>query len=383
MSFDFATLQECDHRVAFEAIQLSEIDKRTARFIQPPSSKSVQVYVDGEEVPQNGLYTFAQINTKFTGPFRIRRNVNDLLYLSIGNDPPRFFQLISGSSVKAKELALDLQRQTQSIFIGTNENRNVVFRSWNETDRKSFQFVDPRWTDVTESLPTTQRVLGAYETLGISAGKAAIGIEVFPGWDVLRDPNSPRISDRILYFRRPILNADPTLEVSYTAEVGSCRRCQGTRIEYTYRVQNSTYETVSGVNLLAQEFDKYVITDVGSHWKWNWYGSNLNSRIGGKANSSLLPSNQLIAADIDQAFRSYQNIKTQQESLAPQQRVTDQEFPLNLESIDVRFLENDPTVAIVNIIVTNRAQEESTIDRIVGNISPFNLQVDSSRLLRQ
>ncbi len=370
MSYDFATLKICPHQVHFEQFSLGA-DRRTSPFPRPPSSSEVAVYVDREYVPRGGLYSYAELPFASPEPYRIRRGVNDLIFVSLGFEAPRLVQLTPGS-VPAKDLALELQRQFPELLVEVR-NKRVVMRSLQRLNGMAFQFHDPRWTDSTSSLPNTGRVLGAYAALGVVPGRAVTGRRLFPSWQVVRDASSPLSADRVLVFDDPIRNADPIVEVSYVTAPQYCRRCDGTLIEFDYSVLNSTYESVSGTDLLAQELDKFILTRAGSHWKWPWLGSGLVDRIGGKGSTGVANINALIAVDVSQAFSNYQSIKQIQDTQTPQQRVSDAEYPVQLSSIDVQQLPDDPTVAIVIATVVSRSREPVYLKRVIGNPSPFNL----------
>lgn len=372
MSYDFATMKICPHQVAFERSDLDQIRKTTVKFPRPPSNSNVSVYVDRVKVPSSGLYSYAELPFSLAEPYRIRRGVNDLLYLSESFEPPRFVQLTPGPNVRAKDMALDLQRQIPNLVVEVR-GRRVVIRSHQRTAGTAFQFHDPRWTDKTSSLPTTARVLGAYRAVGIVPGRAATGRLLYPGWRVDRDVSSPLVEDRVLIFDRAIPNADPLVELSYVTTARYCRRCHGTQIEFDYSVKDSTYEVVRDTDLLAQEFDKFLITRIGSHWKWNWLGSGLVDKIGGKGTNGVVNVNALIAVDVSQSFSTYQNIKQQQDTRFPQQKVTDAEYPLNLASVDVQPIPEDPTIAIVVATIVSRSRVPVELKRVIGNPSPFDL----------
>jgi hypothetical protein len=346
MSFDFATNRICPHEVFFERLELDANRRTEAVFQRPPSSNRVEVYLDGEMVPPTGLYSYAELPFIKPEPYRIRTGVNDLLYVSVGFEAPRFVQLISGPNLKAEDIAGDLQMKLPDLKVSV-KNRRVVFRAWQPGARTAFSFPDPRWTDSTSSLPTTVRVLETFRTVGINAGRHAYGRMIFPGWTVRMNPNDPTGTGKQLLFDRPLSNADVLVEVNYVTNQFYCRRCHGTRVEFDYSIKNGTYETVSNSDLLAQEFDKFVFTKIGSHWKWNWLGSGVVDRIGGKGSTGTVNMNAMLTVDISQAFRTYQNIKQQQDSKLPSQRVSDAEFPFQLTDLDVRTLPDDPTVAVV------------------------------------
>lgn len=376
MSFDFSTAKLCSHEVFFESVQLG-IDNRTAKFLRAPSSKRVQVYINRQAVPQNGLYSFASIATKEVGPYRIRSGINDLLDINIGFTETRRVQLIPGT-ISSADLVRYLKTQIPELNLIVSDKR-IIFSSRLRTNSTEFFFPDPRWVDKTSSLLATQRVLGAYRELGIIPGRHVMGNRLYPGWTVQVDPMSPDGQDKVLFFNDSLKNNAPLVQVSYVTQAANCRRCRGTSIEFDYTVKDGSYETVRNTDLLAQEFDKFLFTEVGSHWKWNWLGSPLSSRVGGKGDTGRATVNALLSADVSQAFSTYQNIKQQQDTRFPQQQVTDSEYPHSLSSINVRIDPNDPTIAIIDAVINSRSEEFVGIERQIGNPNPVQLIGDSSR----
>ncbi len=370
MSYDFSTAAVCPHQVKFEACPVDPATKQTCQFPRPPTSSGVSVYVDRVSVPQGGLWSRASLPFSKHGPYRVFRGQNDLLLLSVGFEPPRLVQLTPGPAVSALDISLGLQRQLPDLLI-TSDGRRVVVSTRGPVRGTAFQFHDPRWTDRAQSLPSTARVLGAYSEVGIIPGRASTGARIFPGWSVQLDPSSPHIQDRVLQFDDPLPNADPLVEISYVTSAGNCRRCFGTRVEYDYSVEDGTYGVVRNTDLLAQEFEKFLLTKIGSHWKWNWLGSNLVDRIGGKGSTAASSVNALISVDVSQAFATYQSLKSSQEANFPQQRVSDAEYPYQLASVDVQLLPDDPTVAVLNTVIVSRSQVDVPLVRIVGNPNPF------------
>ena len=372
MSFDFFTGHICPHKVAFEKLELNSGDRRTAPFLKPPSSRRVEVWVSGEQVPSTGLFSYAELPFSRPDPYRIKSGVNDLLLLSVDSQPPRLVQLISGT-VRASDLARFLQKEFPNLYVHVARNR-VVVRSLERGRRTAFQFHDPRWTDRTESLPSTARILAAYRLLGITPGAAATGRMLFPGWAVENVPTDPTQRGRRLAFNDLLKNDMPLIEVSYVTDKSDCRRCHGTQIEFDYQVENNAYIEIRDTDLLAQEFDKFLFTKIGSHWKWGWLGSGLIDRIGGKGTTGTVTVNSMITVDVSQAFSTYSNIKRQQDSRFPQQRVSDAEYPQQLANVDVRVSPDDPTVAIVVTTISSRSSVPVELKRIVGNPNPLTLR---------
>lgn len=375
MSFDFATLQICPHRVEFDLSLLDSISMDRVKFPRPPSNSSVNLYIDGVEVPRGGLFSYAEVAFMKSEPYNIRSNENDLLYIKIGSDIPRIIQLIPGFNVKASDLARDLQRKIDQLEIYVSNNR-VTFKSRSISNGVQFSFPDPRWTDRTSSLISTSRILLAFSTLGINPGRLLYGKQLFPSWSIITDPTSPLGIDKYVVFNSPILNHDPVIQLSYNTDRPYCRRCFGTQIEFDYSIKNNTYEIVDDADLLAQEFDKFLFTRIGSHWKWTWLGSGLIDRVGGKGNVAGAYASSMINIDISQTFKTYQNIKTQQESNFKFQDISDAEFPYSLGGIDMQTPDDDPTIVIVTTQIVSRSREPITLKRVIGNPNPFYLRGD-------
>jgi len=370
MSYDFALEKPCPHEVLFETGTLDSVTGDVIRFQRPPANQAITLYVNGVSVPPTGLYSFAELPFSQPEPYRILAGQSDLIYVSVGSDIPRLVSLITGHTVKAKDLARDLEVKIPelSIFV---ENKHVVFSTTEPVNGKAFTFHDPRWTDKTSSLPTTARVLGAYKALGIVPGRVASGRKLFPAWSLVKDPTSSLDASRMIQLESPLLNRTPIIQLNYVTAPQDCRRCFGIRIEFDYSILNNTYETIVDADLLAQEVDKFLFTRLGSHWKWPWLGSKLLDRIGGKGSTAAGNINALLTMDIAQAFATYQNIKNQQDSRFPFQQVSDAEYPRNIDNILVQSPVDDPTVAIITADVITRSLVPVELKRIVGTPNPF------------
>ena len=385
MSYDFALQKLCSHEIRMETA-LYNGQTGTIRFRTPPTNQRVSIWIDGVLVPPSGLYSYASLAFMNPGPYRISGGQNDLLYLRIGNEPPAFVQLLTGN-VKASDLAKDLALKVPGLAFSVDRER-VVIKSRTPVNGAAFTFADPRWTDKTQSLLTTARVLAAYLKLGIVPGRVVTGKLLFPSWTIEKDIFSQSDLDKMVQFHSVIPNQYPVIQLSYVTYAGYCRRCGGTKIEFDYNVMGSTYETVDDADLLSQEFDKFLFTRLGSHWKWTWLGSRLIDRIGGKGTTGNVTVDAMLSMDVNQAFTVYQNIKMQQNQGSPMQRVTDAEFPLSIRNVGVTTMPDDPTVALVGITIISRSSTPVILKRIVGNPNPYsiganlNLATNSSFLLR-
>ena len=369
MSYDFALSKLCSHEVMLEEATIDPISKSYISLQKPPANSQVKLYIDGFEVPYNGLYSFPALPFLKSEPYRISAGVNDLIYVKIGTNAPQLIQLITGL-VGANEMAADLQVKLPQLN-WTVVNKHVIASSPVSGAFTAFSFPDPRWTDRTQSLPSTSRILNAYQALGIIPGRCAVGKQLYPAWDLIPDPSSPDETGKIIHLVSPLFNSNPTTQVSYVTDSFNCRRCHGTQIEFDYNIQGSVYETVQGVDLLAQEFDKFLFTKIGSHFKWNWLGSTLVDRIGTKGSTATASINSLISLDISRAFQTYQNIKAQQDQRFPFQQVSDAEYPLSLAGVNVQIPPQDPTIAIVVSTLVSRSRIPVQLQRVIGNPNPF------------
>lgn len=366
MSYDFATQQICEHEVLFERIDPDPFTRNTIRFLRPPSAGNVRIYIDNAEIPRNGLYSTPELAFG-PEPYRLARDQSDYIIYQVAGSGPVAIPLITGN-VSALDLVQYLTPLMPEIIVSCRNHR-VYLTARAPSRGIAFSFPDPRWTDKASTLPFTARVLGGLSRLGISPGRMVTGKLLYPGWALIVDPNS-FIDEQVILFDSPLLNDDPVVQVSYFTNAVNCRRCQGTKIEYDYRVMGSSFETVKNTDLLLQEFDKFLFTRARSHWKWPWLGSNLSERIGGKANTAFNTVGAFLTMDVSQAFQSYQSIKTTQDSLIFQQ-LSDSEFPFSLIDVSVQSPPDDPTVALVNVIIQSRSRDPIEVTRVVGNPNPF------------
>jgi hypothetical protein len=380
MSFDFATERLCSHEVWFETAQLDTFVRNTVRFQRQPSTNRVNVYVDGVEVPPSGLYVSGFITSTRKEPYRIRSGYNDMLYIQVGREMPRLVQLLAGSTVRVKDLAADLQKKVPNLQF-TATNGRLTISSWTAMPSSTFTLPDPVWTDRTRSMPNTWRASRGAAELGFVLGRSVSRRLVYPGWKIVMDPNS-YTDEKILVFDTPLQGDSPFVQLTYVVPRQLCRRCFGTQIEFDYGVVNGGYERVTGTNLLLQEFDKFLFTRIGSHWKWSWLGSKLADRIGGKYITQGGVTNAFVTMDVNQAFRSYQSVKSKQDAMLFQE-VSDAEYPVDFADLSVIGDPNDPTTAIVQGTIVSRSHESVELKRIVGNPNPFYLGTGQTPLLQR
>ena len=378
MSYDFKIPKLCSHIIVDEVGILNELSYDQVRFAKRPSAFEATVRVDNQVVPPSGLYGKAQILFGKSGPYRITANVNDLILFKSGSGT-QTIKLPAGKSISAKVLAQFLSEIIKDIQITVDNNR-LMFSTSGPYKGTAFSFPDPTWTDKTASLITTSRILKAYTTLGILPGSTAVGALQVPGYKIILDPIS-FVGDYIIKFNAPLRNRSPVILTTYTTLAQFCSRCQGTRLEYDYTVKGQSYYTVKNTDLLIQEFNKFLFTVKGSHWKWPWIGSNLTNRIGGKADTASQLATSFISLDVNNAFNTYQNIKRQQDQNFASQNVTDAEYPYRLGNVNVSSLDGDPTTFYASYVITSRSREPLQVEEIIPLPGNYQLTSDPTGLM--
>jgi hypothetical protein len=380
MSYDFATLKQCPHYIVDE---LKTLDTDSSNFVDPSrevASDKIVVKIDDLEIPKQGLYSFAEVNFSKPAPYRIEYNKSDMMMIKIGNGTTRTIKLSPGFERTSTEVANELQQSIPELDVLV-VNDHVVLRSTSRAAGFVFSLPDPRWSDKAGTLLSTKRILAFYASVGVVPGKSGIGQEIYPSWVLTKNQNS-FLQELIILFSKPIRNFLPNIKISYTTLSQFCGRCSGTRLEYDYTVSGRTYDVVRNTDLLIQEADKFLFTELGSHWKWPWLGSNILSRIGSKANVNGGDSSASITLDINQAFATYQNIKVQQLNNFPFQRVTDAETPSAIVDLSASPSESDPTIYLANVTIKSRSQGPIEVTRIVSIPDPFTLTTNGAAYIQ-
>jgi len=370
MSYDFALAKVCSHRMVDEPVALEAKSYfRFTRYVG--DTKDIVVTVDGIEVPPEGLITKPAIYGFRSGPFHIVRGYNDLLRLrNISSNVSFDLKIPVGNNISAENIVTSILRQIGNHDIAPfSQNGKLYFEATYPSLGPFFECVDPRADDKDQIQPLTPILLRTCTTLGIQPGRVAVGRKVFPGWRTVTVNNSNYNSPGV-EFHYPLPNANPVVRVSYTGISTTCGRCQGSLIEYDYSIVGGTYETVTDTDLLSQEFDKFLFTKKGSHFKWGWYGSDILNSV---ATKSLPSSNPLLTLSINQAFDTYRNIKSQQASQFRIQGVTDLEMPRSLARLKVSLDSQDPTVMIADVSVESVGMTTTSYTRTLTTPrDPFN-----------
>ncbi len=360
MSFDRQLNQVCPHYVVEEARFLSN-DRITVRPARPIASvTSVRVRVDSLiEVPSFGYHIPAKVAGSKVGPFTIRSGINDRLVLSVDGQPLQTLMLPSGSKVSSRQIAESLNLSAQGVSFSVTASNRISLES-RTVGKGSTLVLDPTST------------LAA--SLGLGVSRVWRGKTVFPGWSLIKDPNT--LNDRpakLVVFDVPLLGFREFVELNYATVRQECRRCGGLGVEndWTYTTSGDLL-TVRDENLLIQEFQKICYTVQGSNPFHAWYGTSIIDSIGRKLSNSGIVQN-FIVSDIYEAFRRWQAIKRQQEEVVGQM-VTDGEYPFKLLEVHLEQSQEDPTIVFVTASLQSRSfREPILIERALRLPQPLDI----------
>jgi hypothetical protein len=376
MSYDFALAKVCTHQILEEPVFFNpanvifiDAERRFIRFPKDVGSvDTIEVFVDGIMIPRSGLITPGTIKGVNRGPFKIVRNHNDLLKIRVHDSGlVRTVSLPIGNLITINQIADKIQEHIYRDDIeAVVEDGKLVIQDVIRKDFPRFSVIDPRVVDKDEVEQDTHRILRACSMLGVVPGRVACGRRTFPGWDPKSVSSSWR-SDPGIEFHYPIPNLKPTIKINYVSLPTTCSRCHGSLFEYDYSEyqgndinSHGIYETVRDLDLLNQEFDKFMFTERGSHFKWPWYGSDIINIIGSKATGN---DNPTLTLSINNAFNTYRNIKMQQATQFASQDVTVFEMPKSLSRLRVVADPSDPTVYIADIAVDSSGIDTSSYTR--------------------
>jgi len=349
MSFDRQIDQVCTHEVYEEALFIGT-DGVTVRPLRPIAAiSSVQVRLNSlVEVPSWGVKIPGRIEGTKPGPFAIRSGVNNQLVLIVNGSTPQTLTFPDANLISSTELVRSLNFASKGVTFGITTDQRITVQTGMEGDDATMMF-DPAGT------------LAA--TLGIPTRRVWRGQTVSPGWFVINDPNT--LDDRptrFIIFEKKLRGFGDYVEVDYTTIREECRRCGGIGIEHDWRydVRGNTIEARDEA-LLIQEILKLMYTQQGSNPFHGWYGTRLIDLIASKLGVQGVVEN-VIVADIQQAFSRWQNIKNQQETVVGQ-TVTDREYPFRLLSVMAQQDQRDPTIVYVKMNIQSRSEEPIVLER--------------------
>lgn len=366
MSADRAIDQVCPHLVTQEALSISA-DRMTIRPIRPISnSASVQVLLNNEiKVPSNGAGIPAKVFGSRRGPFSFTSGVNNTLVVRVNQGEAQTASLPTSFQMGTVQVANRLNQQLSG----------VVFSVTNDTLRIETQESGPGSSVFLDSTSTAASVFG------FMTNREFRGQQLAPGWTLVSDPAT--LADRptrLIVFDEPLQSTSNFVEITYTTVKEECRRCGGSGFESDWRYDvNGDLIEIRDEGLMIQELQKNFYTLRGSNQFHPWYGTGIIEAIGKKLSAGGFAQN-LVVADIHQAFNRWQDIKRQQEEKLGQ-LVTDREYPFRLLSVNLEQSTQDQTVIFVSIVVQNRSSDPIQLTR--GLRIPQNLQSSSGGTTRQ
>ena len=357
MSYDRQIEQVCPHSVCEELLFVDE-DRQVIQPKRPIAAvQSVVVRVDGiAEIPTQGYTIPASIVSAFQEPYTIPVG-QELLVVQVGEGSPQALRIPTANKMSTVEILDRLNRQVNHVVFEASGSR-IRVRTIGTGAGAYFRF-------------TSDSTL--HSVLGFATDRVWRGQEVFPGWALIGAPRSlVDRPQRWIVFDSPLRTQGSFAEIDYTTVRQECRRCGGLGVEndWVYAKDGNVVE-VWNEYLLIQELTKMTYTLQGSNPFSLWYGTRLLDLMGSRISSEGILQNT-ITSEITQAFRRWQSIKRQQETVVNQE-VTDSEFPFQLLSIKVRRSEDDPTVLYVDITIKSRSNKPIQIQRGIRIPQPYDL----------
>lgn len=355
MTKDFRLKHRCPHRVEREW-RATERDNQTLRTARnPSSSKAVELYINDQRIPKDGLRGDVEISGRDSGPFDIDRS-NDTFKFQINSEPVRTLDLPHGINLSAEQIADHLDDQTSKLDISSERGFMQIEVLKNEKRAENAHNLFLKGGS-------------SHETLGLPEKRFYDTPMIRPGWSITKDPFGASEVDKLIYFDQPLRTRDDVIEVSYQTIASECRRCMGLKIEDDIRFDsNGQPEMIDGLGLLIQEVEKIVFTEKGSNVFHPWYGTEMVDQIGTKITESNDLVKTQLRSTISQTLDEYKDIKQQQAKIQP---VSNQEFLLKVKSIIIEQDPSDPTVFDIQVHLMNKARQLEAVSKkaVIGSSS--------------
>ena len=329
MSIDIRLAHPCPHLILEEPVILGS-DRRSLPTSSPvASANAVRVLVnDSVFVPSTGLYDAAVLTATTPGPYRVPvcdrtltvTTSTETATVSVVPDPDGL--------VRPEKLARQLTAGLSQATVGVDAGLLSV-------------------TDIgSVGQASSVRVSGsAAQWVGFKIQRGAVGRTVYPAWEVEGNPSS--IGGRYPVFREPLRN-NASFKVSYATYPSRCRRCGSTFVEndWEYSIQGEVL-MLGNEDLLVQSALKLILTRIGSNAYYPTYGTGIIDSIGKKALSTT-------AADISTQVRTaLMGMSKSQQTQSKFQQVSLEERLYSVNSVNVSQSAEDPTVFLVDVVVTN------------------------------
>lgn len=353
MAKDLQIKQKCPHLVIDEWLALEE-DGRTLKTVRNPSSSHIRVKRNGMEIPSDGIGSKVSFSSSKAQPFELEKGVTDELRFQTSDGVLQTITLPSGTQVPASRIAEAINAQGSGVIAKAISGKIRLETVQGGMDATIF----------------LQKGSG-HEAIGFPPHRFYQGREIMPPWKLIKEQNTFGVRSRKIVFDRPVPSTDDIFEVSYYTQRKECRRCAGIGIENDIRYNSKGDPVfVRGADLLVQEVEKIVFTIRGSNIFYSWYGTSLSELVGQKiAGTGSLVESQLVT-EIALTLDRYRDVKIQQSKLQP---VTDQEFLMRVQNIEVRQDNVDPTIFRIQVDLQNRADEVDQIQKtlIINDIDGF------------
>jgi len=181
------------------------------------------------------------------------------------------------------------------------------------------------------------------------------------GYSLAIDPNNNAL--QVVQFKKLQQSSDDFFELSYYTVQGWCPKCNTLNVYFDWVFDNSgRLVLIKNEQKLLQDVIKGTLTIEGSNTYHTWYGTVLQSLIGGKI--ANFPNLQVLLGNDVRDFIN--NLKSLQAKQALIQTVTPQEMINNLVSINVSQNPANPDLVEISIIISNVAGDVREITRVIN-----------------
>ena len=325
MSIEFQLAYTCPHQMIREPAVLGE-DGRTLQTSQTCVG-GIEVYMNGTQVPSEGLHSNAKLVSGVVGPYRIYPDA-------------RTFGITFEGITKEVELDVGVHKCAKIAHL-----LNKLFDGLSVTDKGGRLFFEDNL-----NIGSTSKINlsgSALQTTGFDKRRAAQGKTVVPPWGVgLRDGYLTVAYPQ--FFSRPKQANNARFEVTYFTEAHRCRRCMATRVENDLRYdQDGLLDMIKDEDHLYQACLKALLTKLGTNLQHKWYGSSIMEMIGSKANGAVVSA---ITQEIRRVLDSQIAMQSKQSEYQP---VTMKERLYRVVSVNVQQHRKDKTVFLCEVIVQN------------------------------